>query len=214
MRDRLAYTLSFWLLGAVVSSVLAVGGLTARNLRQGFSAYLEARDLERFDKFVLLAGQRLGEAGSAQDGEPRRPDMRTLLHAVQDATAGIAKGELGVRVPIVRGDEIGDVVRNVNAMAASLQRIDGARRRWLADLSHELRTPLTVLRGEIEALVDGVWPVSAAAMSSLRDEVLRLGQLVDDLHLLAMADLQALPCHPADADAVDIVSTALRRRGG
>jgi two-component system sensor histidine kinase BaeS len=47
-----------------------------------------------------------------------------------------------------RGDEIGDVVRNVNRMAEGLQRLEGARRRWLADISHELRTPLTVLRGD------------------------------------------------------------------
>ena len=56
------------------------------------------------------------------------------LAAVQAATARIARGELDVRVPVERGDEIGDVVRNVNAMAESLQRIEGARRRWLADL--------------------------------------------------------------------------------
>ena len=130
--------------------------------------------------------------------------VRPLL-AVQAATARIAQGELDVRVPVERGDEIGDVVRNVNAMAASLQRIEGARRRWLADLSHELRTPLTVLRGEIEALVDGVRQPGEAALRSLREDVLRLGRLVDDLHLLAMADLQALPCHFADADAVQIV---------
>ncbi len=135
------------------------------------------------------------------------------LHAIQDATSRIARGELEVRVPIVRGDEIGDVVRNVNAMAESLQRIDGARRRWLADLSHELRTPLTVLRGEVEALVDGVRPVGLDTLSSLREDVLRLGQLVDDLHLLAMADLQAVPCHYADADAVEIVSGVMQRQG-
>ena len=87
------------------------------------------------------------------------------LVAVQDATARIARGELGVRVPTGRSDEIGDVVRNVNAMAESLQSIEGARRRWMADLSHELRTPLAVLRGEIEALVDGVRPMTTTAMA-------------------------------------------------
>ena len=52
MRARLAYTLSFWLLGAVALSVLSLGGLTAWHLRQGFSAYLQARDIERLDKFA------------------------------------------------------------------------------------------------------------------------------------------------------------------
>lgn len=78
------------------------------------------------------------------------------LAAVQDTTARIARGELDIRLPVNRADEIGDVVPNVNAMAQSLQRIEGSRRRWLADISHELRTPLAGLRGEVEALVDGV----------------------------------------------------------
>ena len=136
------------------------------------------------------------------------------LRAVQEATARIAQGELGVRIPVERGDEIGDVVRNVNAMAESLQRIEGARRRWLADLSHELRTPLSVLRGEIEALVDGVRQPSAAVLQSLHEDVLRLGALVDDLHLVAMADLRTLPCRFADADAVQVVRGVMQRHAG
>ena len=60
--------------------------------------------------------------------------------------------------------------------------------------------------GAIEALVDGVRPLSALAIDSLREEVLRLGTIVEELHLLAMADLQPMPCHFADEDAVRIVA--------
>ncbi len=110
-----------------------------------------------------------------------------------------------------RSDEIGDVERNINQMAEGLQRLEGARRRWLADISHELRTPLTVLRGEIEALVDGVRPLDRPAIESLRQDVLRLGTLVDDLHLLAMSDLEALPCQFGEFDAAAFVrNLALR----
>ena len=133
------------------------------------------------------------------------------LRDVQDATARIAHGELGVRVPSTRSDEIGDLARNVNLMAQSLQRMESARRRWIADMSHELRTPLAGLRGEVEALVDGVRPFTHQAALSLREDVLRLGKLVDDLHLLAMHDLHSLPCRFVDADAVQIVQDTLRR---
>jgi len=141
--------------------------------------------------------------------------VRPLI-AVQLATARLARGELAVRVGrrggwASRTDEIGDVVRNVDAMAESLQRIESARRRWIADMSHELRTPLTVLRGEIEALVDGVRPLRTEAIVSLRAEVVRLGALIEDLHLLAIADLQGLPCHVVDTDAVEIVRAAGQR---
>ncbi len=359
MRTRLAHTLSLWLLGAVALSVLSMGGLTAWNLRQGFGAYLQARDAERLDRFAALVALNLADArqGGTLDVAAARPDMQALLHAfalqegvvpsrapssprhavpndaprpevppplsgaqppapppgpgpgagdrfgarvalalpdgrhwvgpaidgdaagvverpvrvdgtvvalarlrplapapdasetrflqsqylgiavlasvlmllalagalwlarqwvrplhaVQDATARIARGELAVRVPIVRGDEIGDLVHNVNAMAESLQRIEGARRRWLADLSHELRTPLTVLRGNIEALVDGVRPLTPQAVTALREDVLRLGRLVEELHLLAIADLQPLPCHFADVNAARLVLDAVSR---
>jgi two-component system, OmpR family, sensor histidine kinase BaeS len=132
------------------------------------------------------------------------------LQAVQDAAARIARGEFDVRVAVNQGDagrsdEIGDLVRDINKMAEGLQHLERARRRWMADISHELRTPLAVLQGEIEALVDGVRPLKPEAVLSLRDEVLQLSSLVNDLHLLAMSDLDALPCQFAEIDAVKLV---------
>lgn len=336
MRLRLVHTLSLMLLAAVGFSVAAMGGVGAWHLRQGFSAYVQARDVERLDTFVAVTATRLATDGGVDalldrritvpmlladlakkegDTRPHRagggpnngapppppgppdafgarlalffPDGRRLagrplapdggplierpvvvegqvvalarlrpiqrmadeyevrflrsqylgmaavaavlmvlalalawwlarhwarpLAAVQDATARIARGELGVRLPMERHDEIGDVVRNVNAMAESLQRLEGARRRWIADMSHELRTPLSGLRAEVEALLDGVRPFSLAAAHSLHEDILRLGTLVDDLHLLAMADLQSLPCHFTDCDAETVVRETVQR---
>jgi two-component system sensor histidine kinase BaeS len=136
--------------------------------------------------------------------------VRPLL-AVQQATARIARGELDVRLADAGADEIGDVVRNINRMTEGLQRLESARRRWIAEISHELRTPLAVLRGEIEALIDGVRTMQAGSMVSLREEVLRLSALIEDLHLLAMSDLRTLPCHAVEADAVDIARQVVGR---
>jgi two-component system sensor histidine kinase BaeS len=136
--------------------------------------------------------------------------VRPLLE-VQEATGRIARGEFGYRLDAVRTDEIGDVMRNINDMAQGLAQLESARRRWIADMSHELRTPLAVLRGEIEALVDGVRPLTAEAAISLREEVLHLGALVDDLHLLAMSDLNALPCYFEEVNAVEIIQRVWQR---
>jgi two-component system sensor histidine kinase BaeS len=78
-------------------------------------------------------------------------------------------------------------------------------------MSHELRTPLTVLRGEIDALIDGVIALTPQAMLSLREEVLQLNALVDDLHLLAMSDLKALPCYFEEVDAVRLLEGIVQR---
>jgi two-component system sensor histidine kinase BaeS len=136
--------------------------------------------------------------------------VRPLL-GIQDATSRIARGELSIRLPTSRPDEIGDLIRDINAMAEGLQRLESARRRWIAEISHELRTPLTVLRGEIDALAEGIRPLNPEAVASLGEEVLRLAALVDDLHLLAMADLNALPCYFTECDAVQLAQRVHQR---
>jgi two-component system, OmpR family, sensor histidine kinase BaeS len=112
------------------------------------------------------------------------------LEVLQQASARIAAGQFLVQLaPRIPGDEIDALTADVQRMAASLDRLQGARRRWLADLSHELRTPLAVLRGELEALVDGVRRVDAAALRSLLDEAAELSRRIDDLHTLAVTEL-------------------------
>ena len=133
------------------------------------------------------------------------------LLAVQGSTMRIANGQPHVPLDETRPDEIGDLMRNVNHMAASLQKLEVARRRWIAEISHELRTPLTVLRGEIEALTDGVRPLSMGAVHSLREEVMRLSRLVSDLHTLAMSDLGALIFRAMDVEPREVVQAAYRR---
>jgi two-component system sensor histidine kinase BaeS len=109
----------------------------------------------------------------------------------------VARGDFAHRVPAPLGRapaEIAELHRDINGMAASLERFESSRQRWIAQLSHELRTPLAVLRGEIEALVDGVRPLDRAALGSLQEEVRRLARLVEDFHLLALSGLRQLPC--------------------
>lgn len=136
--------------------------------------------------------------------------VRPLL-GIQEATARIARGELTIRLPTTRTDEIGDLIRNINSMAEGLEHLETARRRWIAEISHELRTPLTVLRGEIDALAEGIRPLTLEAVGSLREEALRLGAMVDDLHLLAMADLNALPCYFMECDALQLTQRMQQR---
>lgn len=133
------------------------------------------------------------------------------LLAVQRSTTAISSGQPHLPLDESRADEIGDLMRNVNHMANALQRLESSRRRWMAEISHELRTPLTVLQGEIEALSDGVRPLSMAAVASLREEVGRISRLVQDLHTLAMSDLGAVVCRPTKVRPRDAVEAAFRR---
>jgi two-component system sensor histidine kinase BaeS len=109
-----------------------------------------------------------------------------------DAGHLLASGDYTVRIPELGGDEFGQLAGDFNLLAASLESSARARRDFIADISHELRTPLAILRGELEALEDGVRPPSAATFASLQAEISMLNQLISDLHELSLADIGAL----------------------
>jgi two-component system sensor histidine kinase BaeS len=128
---------------------------------------------------------------------------RPLL-ALQQASRQLAGGERMVALQPAGAREIAELTQDMNAMAQSLLRLEQERRLWIAQISHELRTPLAVLRGELESIEDGARAPTPAVIASLRDEVLQLTRLVNDLHTLSMADMQGLPCDfvPGDAEAM------------
>ena len=127
------------------------------------------------------------------------------VKAMAAATKELASGKYTVRVPVTSSDELGSLARSFNMMAMELEKNEKARRQWVADISHELRTPLSVLRGEIEALLEGVRDTTPEAIRSLHSETVRLGRLVDDLHQLTLSDLGALTYHKEDLDPGEIL---------
>ncbi len=137
------------------------------------------------------------------------------LAQAQTAARRIAAGEFSVRLPAPKdgagASEIAGLHGDINAMARALSTLESSRRRWIAELSHELRTPLAVLRGEVEALVDGVRPLDGAAVASLQEEIRRLSRLVEDFHLLATSELRTLPCEFHPVSPVAVLQTAVDR---
>ncbi len=92
------------------------------------------------------------------------------------------------RIEIRSRDELGELAADFNEMAQALERYEQMRRQWLADISHELRTPLAILRGEIEAMQDGIRDVTPDALDSLHFEVNHLSRIVQELHELSLLE--------------------------
>jgi len=100
-----------------------------------------------------------------------------LTQAAQD----VARGRLSTRVAVQGSDELALLGKTFNDMAQRLDTVEASRRAWLADAAHELRTPLAAMRAEIEALQDGVRTFDERTALRMHRQVIRLGQLVDDL---------------------------------
>lgn len=114
------------------------------------------------------------------------------IDALTQGAQDIARGRSGTRVVVPGSDELALLGRTFNDMAERLDTIEASRRAWLADVAHELRTPLAAMRAEIEALQDGVRTFDDRTALRLHRQVMRLGQLVDDLRS-SMRDPQGEP---------------------
>ncbi len=135
------------------------------------------------------------------------------IRAMAAATRDLALGKYDVRVPVSSSDELGRLARDFNEMALTLEKNEKARRQWVADISHELRTPLSVLRGEIEALLEGIRTITPDAIRSLHAEALRLHRLVDDLYQLALSDLGTLTYRKENLDLLEVLRDSLEPYG-
>jgi two-component system sensor histidine kinase BaeS len=134
------------------------------------------------------------------------------IRAIAQATAGLIQGDFDVRLAPAGNDELARLARDLNTLAETLAAARLARRQWIADISHELRTPLSILKGEIEALQDGVRPLGRDALNSLAGDTARLSRLVEDLHTLSLSDLGALSYHKEPVDLAEIVSEVVDAR--
>lgn len=136
------------------------------------------------------------------------------LRALHRGAKKVSLGNLEYQITVRGSDEIADVTVAFNQLVQSLKRQERLREQWLSDISHELRTPLSVLRGELEALQDGIRQPTVEYIESLHQQVLTLAQLVDDLRAATKADINLeLSLEPVNlSELVSIVVQSYEHR--
>ena len=134
--------------------------------------------------------------------------LRRVFNPLDDlleAAGKIAQGNYAIHL-LERGlPEIRSLTRAFNNMAARLNLADKKRRHLLADVTHELRSPLTVLQGNLEGMLDGIYPTTEANLRSLLEETKILSRLIDDLRILALAENGALVLKLEPTDVLMLV---------
>lgn len=114
------------------------------------------------------------------------------LDELVDASNKVAEGDYTVRVEEGGPPGVRALMLGFNSMVERLQANDRQRRNMLADVSHELRTPITVIQGNVEGILDGLYPADETRLKSVLEETQILSRLVDDLRTLALAESGSL----------------------
>ncbi len=128
------------------------------------------------------------------------------IRILTEGTRALTALKFSTRIHVKSGDELGQLAEAFNIMANTLEKYEQRQKQGVSDISHELRTPLSILRGEIEAMQDGIRKSSPEALDSLHAEVLHIGKIVEDLHQLAMADAGALNVCRNPVDPLQVLS--------
>ncbi len=191
-------------IAVLVAGSLVVGGLIARALggEPGSPAGLWTVPVVFVAMllFLLAAARR----GMRRFGAP--------LGEVIDALGRVAAGDHGVRVS-ARGREGRAIAGAFNAMAERLEQSEAQRRTLLADVTHELRTPLTVIQGQLEGVLDGVYPPDEAHLRPVLEQTRVVSRLIDDLRTLSIAEAGALELHREATDLVALLGASVASFG-
>jgi signal transduction histidine kinase len=121
-----------------------------------------------------------------------------------EASGRVEAGDFSARVEEDGPREVRSLARAFNTMSARLEEIEQQRQSTLADVSHELRTPLAVIQGNVEAVLDGVYPADAEHLEPILEATRVMERLIEDLRTLSLAEAHRLVLHrePTDLDAL------------
>jgi len=177
-------------------------------------AVLQQAALERVNRAILIGGLLALVAAVIVGFFVFRAITRPIEQLTR-AAHRLAQGDLSARVGVddhpsrLGSDEISELGAAFNTMASTLQQSEQVRRDMTADIAHELRTPLAVMRGNLEALLDGVYPFDADHLTPVLNQVNLLTRLVEDLRTLALAEAGQLPLEKRSIDLAAFIQSAL-----
>jgi signal transduction histidine kinase len=206
IRTRLMLTYTFILVingtaFALTVHFLAPIGTTAPAVISTPQAMLEFRtQLDAGLASAVIAGTALSLGAGAVAAVLLSRVIVRPIEQMRTAARYMATGHYETRVPPPGPPELSGIAGDLNTLAGRLDETEKRRVRLVSDLAHELRTPLTILRGQLDALADGLYEPSPELVGSMGEEVERLRRLTDELSHLSRAEEDAYQVHTRDTD--------------
>ncbi|MDA3941137.1 MAG: HAMP domain-containing sensor histidine kinase [Spirochaetia bacterium] len=128
------------------------------------------------------------------------------LNYLSKAISKITDGELDVQVSINSGDEINNLANNFNNMSRKLTEAKKWRSQLTADIAHEIRTPITTIQGELEAILDGVYPMDISIIKNIFQDTVVLSSIVEDLQFLESFEDSSMLLNLKNEDICEILN--------
>ncbi len=147
--------------------------------------------VERSNRYLLVSVLALGGLALALSAYASRR-LTARLSSLAAAASALGRGDLKARAQVGGEDEVGELADTFNRMAHALDALEKQRKKLLTDLAHDLRTPLGAIRGELEAMMDGLLPATREGLQSLHEEAGRLRRMLERFEDLARAQASAL----------------------
>lgn len=140
------------------------------------------------------------------------------VERITRAARALGEGDLTARTGVHRRrDELGELARTFDEMAARLERIVESEKELLANVSHELRTPLARIRVALEIAEDEEdLAACRAQLEGIGGDLAELEELIDQVMMTARLDLASstdgsLPVTLVPTDVADLVSRSVHR---
>ena len=198
-----------------------LGGYALASLLTFVNVWITARLMFASQHDLLLATVLLVFSGGMAMalGYMLSTAITTRIRILELAAREIARGKLGVRIPVQGKDEMAGLAEAFNRMAAQLQaaeqkqrELEQLRRDLIAWVGHDLQTPLASIRAIVEALADGVVEDPETVqryLATAQKEIRSLSNLIDDLFQMAQLDAGGVPLNCEDNSISDLVSDTL-----
>jgi signal transduction histidine kinase len=132
------------------------------------------------------------------------------LNNLSKAISRITEGDLNVQVSVKSEDEINNLANNFNKMSTKLYEANKWRSQLTADIAHEIRTPITTIQGELEAILDGVYPLDIATIKNIYQDTIILSSIVEDLQLLESFEVSTKLLNLKDENICEILNSVYK----
>lgn len=131
------------------------------------------------------------------------------IFRVNQGTTQLIQGNLSTRVASSSSDELGVLTDNINVLAETLEKNKTERSKWMSDVAHELKTPLTVVRGQLNAIQDGIFKADEKRLQVMIDQIDGMSHLVGDIYQLSMTDIGGLSYQKTAFNLVELLKDIL-----